>query len=666
MDDLLYGLAALSDRISRPRQSSPETGQEAAFMAAFTSPDQGVEKLSMDQALDLGGHVMTTPTIALKAAPIVPPLAAFAGPLAGALPDIGQRVVAMADAPQVMPMPHTSAPEMRKFDVPISPEVPPLVPPETALVMSQGSMADAMPMADHPAAMRATRRVPALHPTDVMPKPTDAIGKMLKPSAGDTPPPLKVLPEQQVVKKAAPVALPATAPPQGERTMAQSLPQPIAQQLLAPWMGAALDTPKALPKDVAAAIDLIKELRPRPVVAEAMVMRIPDISTPAQVKMMPQPVLLPLSSSPVPMPMQATLPTPSVSISVQMQSALTPPYATPALVALSPSNNLAARLEPVPLPLAVAPTLPVVVTTAAPVDLPAMPVQPPLQAAPPAPRFSDQPRLAPAMTQAVPVPPHKVLGAVAAMPRPAAPDPVLTPSGALLVPAPLSVATQVTGASVMPLAMGENGLPQVSDHLPKPVLAPIPVPSLPDMPVTPTQAPSAPVAMPMGDPGDLALGFGLGLADAAATPLAARFGPVTADLSSLAHTTSHQIATGAAQLSAEPGGAIDIALDPPELGRVRLSIVEVAGTMTLSITAERPETADLMRRNLALLADAFARQGLDAPSVDISGGGQGGRHPREEGPRLPFDAQDQPSLRAIGPSAEKAAPMAAGGLDLRL
>lgn len=666
MDDLLHGFAALSDRISRPRQSSPEAGQEAAFMAAFTSPDQGVEKLSMDRVLDLGGHVMTTPPIAPKAAPIVPPLAAFAGPLADDLPDIGQRVVAIADAPQVKPMPHIAAPEMRKFDVPISPEVPPLVPPETVLVASPGSMPDVMPMADHAAAMRATRRVPALHPTDVMQKPTDAIGKMSDPSADDTPPPLKVLPEQQVAKKAAPVALPATAPPQGERTMAQSLPQPIAQQLLASGMGAALDTPKALPKDAAAALNLIKEVWPRPVAAEAILMRKSDIPAPAQVKMMPQPVLLPLSPSPVPMPTHATLPMPSVSIPMQSQSALTSSHATPASGALSPSNNLAARPEPLPLPLAVAATLPVAVTAAAPVELPAMPVQPPLQAAPPAPRVSDQPRPAPTMTLAGPVPSQKVLGSVAGLPRPAAPDPKVTPSGAVAVAAPLSVATQVTGASVMPLAMGENGLPQVAGHMPKPALAPIPMPSLPDMPVAPTQAPPAQVAMPMGDPGELAMGFGLGLADAAATPLAARFGPVTADLPSLAHTTSQQIAIGAAQLSAEPGGAVDIALDPPELGRVRLSIVEVAGTMTLSITAERPETADLMRRNLALLADAFARQGLDAPSVDISGGGQGGQHPCEEGPRLPFDAQDQPSLRPTSPSAEKAAPMAAGGLDLRL
>jgi hypothetical protein len=664
MDDLLHGLAALSDRISRPRQSSPEVGQEAAFMAAFTSPDQGVEKLSMDQALHLGGHVMTTPPIAPKAMLISPMPVSADDKVADLLPEMAG-MAGGADIVLTMPMGDGPALRLRSLDTadPLSQPDIAIVPPETMPIARKRGWEDGRP----PAVDLAPLAAGAPYPTDLMPKAPDGLGLVPDPSAGDMPPPLKVLPEQQAAKKAAPVALPAAAPPKGEWTMAQSLAQPIAQQLLAPGMAAALATPKTLPKDAAVALDHIKEVWPRPVAAEAILMRISDISTPAQVKMMPQPVLLSLSSSPVPMPAQATWPTPSVPIPMQTQSALTPPHATPASGALSPPNNLAARLEPLPLAVAATlpvATLPVAATAAAMVELPATPVQLPLQAASPAQLSSDQPRPAPKMTQAGPVPPQKVFGAVAALPRPAAPDPVITPSGA--VAAPLSVATQVIGASVMPLAMGENGPAQVTGHLPKPALAPMPMPSLPDMPVAPTQAPPAPVAMPMGDQGDLAMGFGLGLAGAAATPVAARFGPITADLPSLAQSASQQIAIGAAQLSAEPGGAVDIALDPPELGRVRLSLVEVAGTMTLSITAERPETADLMRRNLALLADAFARQGLDAPSVDISGGGQGGRHPREEGSRLPFDAQDQQSLRPTGPSAEKAAPMAAGGLDLRL
>ena len=42
-------------------------------------------------------------------------------------------------------------------------------------------------------------------------------------------------------------------------------------------------------------------------------------------------------------------------------------------------------------------------------------------------------------------------------------------------------------------------------------------------------------------------------------------------------------------------GSIDVALDPPELGRLRLSFgqAETGGALTLSIVARRPETADL-------------------------------------------------------------------------
>lgn len=113
-----------------------------------------------------------------------------------------------------------------------------------------------------------------------------------------------------------------------------------------------------------------------------------------------------------------------------------------------------------------------------------------------------------------------------------------------------------------------------------------------------------------------------------------------------------------------PGAPIDIALDPPELGRLRLALTEVNGTLTLSIAAERPETADLIRRHLALLADEFLRSGLDAPSVQVShqgagGGGSGRAH-------LPHpDA----TVAAPGPAPRPApAPnrATADGLDLRL
>jgi flagellar hook-length control protein FliK len=102
---------------------------------------------------------------------------------------------------------------------------------------------------------------------------------------------------------------------------------------------------------------------------------------------------------------------------------------------------------------------------------------------------------------------------------------------------------------------------------------------------------------------------------------------------------------------------------------LRLSLSELNGVMTLSITAERPETADLIRRHLVLLADEFTRQGLDAPSVDISnGGGQQGQDARAaEMPAASEDAgaDSAPPLRATVPMSLVRLGVG-GGLDLRL
>jgi hypothetical protein len=94
-----------------------------------------------------------------------------------------------------------------------------------------------------------------------------------------------------------------------------------------------------------------------------------------------------------------------------------------------------------------------------------------------------------------------------------------------------------------------------------------------------------------------------------------------------------QLAQGAAQAivsglagapEADRSAGVEISLDPPELGRVRMSFVEVGGTVVLSILAERPETAELMRRHLDILGQEFARAGLEAPSVRVDSNGDQG------------------------------------------
>jgi len=121
----------------------------------------------------------------------------------------------------------------------------------------------------------------------------------------------------------------------------------------------------------------------------------------------------------------------------------------------------------------------------------------------------------------------------------------------------------------------------------------------------------------------------------------------TINAPSIPQNIAQHIATALPKPLSDLGnGTLEIALDPPELGRVRLSLVEVSGTMTLSILADRPETADLMRRNLDILAQEFSRSGLDAPNVRVDTGGTGsgaGTMGNQHG--APGDAiqEDQPS-----------------------
>lgn len=66
-------------------------------------------------------------------------------------------------------------------------------------------------------------------------------------------------------------------------------------------------------------------------------------------------------------------------------------------------------------------------------------------------------------------------------------------------------------------------------------------------------------------------------------------------------------------------GGIEITLRPEELGRLRLSLTHVDGASVLNLVADRPETLELVRRNITLLSDAFAAQGFAKLEVAIGG-----------------------------------------------
>ncbi|MBZ0128567.1 MAG: flagellar hook-length control protein FliK [Rhodobacteraceae bacterium] len=210
------------------------------------------------------------------------------------------------------------------------------------------------------------------------------------------------------------------------------------------------------------------------------------------------------------------------------------------------------------------------------------------------------------------------------------PNPVITPDRVVMEsnqpPAPVRdnpvpLQTANPGVAPVPPATG-NGLntppgPPIADTVrAKPAPATPPVPAAP---ITPSTAPRLPAAS------------GLNANDNAATPEISPdlMGRTTEQTPANSATSAgrtqppatlspRHVAAQVASLNLQPGAPMEIALDPPELGKVRLTLLNGENGMTIQISAERADTIDLLRRHAGILMDEFQRQGQRDPSLDFS------------------------------------------------
>lgn len=95
---------------------------------------------------------------------------------------------------------------------------------------------------------------------------------------------------------------------------------------------------------------------------------------------------------------------------------------------------------------------------------------------------------------------------------------------------------------------------------------------------------------------------------------AARPDPPRTDL---ARTVGHQLVEAVRHGA---NGSTDVALNPEELGRVRLNLTAQDGVLHVSVLAERPETQDLLRRNIGLLQSDFRALGYTDVAFDFGPG----------------------------------------------
>lgn len=125
--------------------------------------------------------------------------------------------------------------------------------------------------------------------------------------------------------------------------------------------------------------------------------------------------------------------------------------------------------------------------------------------------------------------------------------------------------------------------------------------------------------------------------------------------------TARQVAQQiAAAVTTHQGRVTEIALNPEELGRVRLTMTALDTTITLNVLAERPETTDLLRRHIDALAQEFRALGYDDINFSFGGDGRSNRQSHPETDQTGIDVLDGPK------TPTHPADQSSTGLDLRL
>jgi hypothetical protein len=124
---------------------------------------------------------------------------------------------------------------------------------------------------------------------------------------------------------------------------------------------------------------------------------------------------------------------------------------------------------------------------------------------------------------------------------------------------------------------------------------------------------------------------------------------------------------------ADPSQAVSLRLDPLELGNVAFTMESSPAGLIVTIIAERPETADLLRRHADQFLADLRQSGFQGASVQfgqsgLSGqSGQSGQDQSQPHPSpLTHAAPQQPATAPFAPAMRPSQGNGSGGLNLRL
>ena len=112
-----------------------------------------------------------------------------------------------------------------------------------------------------------------------------------------------------------------------------------------------------------------------------------------------------------------------------------------------------------------------------------------------------------------------------------------------------------------------------------------------------------------------------------------------------------------------PDAPLELVLDPPELGQIRLAVSRGPEGMVLHLQADQADTLELLRRHGAALGEELTRHGLNGAAFSFSRRQEGHAAPRPmpgmDGPTDPLPPAPETPQAPLGQRARSA-------LDIRL
>jgi flagellar hook-length control protein FliK len=149
------------------------------------------------------------------------------------------------------------------------------------------------------------------------------------------------------------------------------------------------------------------------------------------------------------------------------------------------------------------------------------------------------------------------------------------------------------------------------------------------------------------------------------TPGAAPAGKIGTTTPAPPQTPMQQASAALVRLAADAPGRIELTLTPETLGRVHFDMRPEGAGLAITVSAERSETLDLIRRHLPDLLAELRQAGVQAGTLSFGSWAEGQSAPSKEGWTKTHD--DDPAPTPLDRPAPVHQPtLAVTGLNLRL